>query len=232
MEYLHIFDHCMMASEIEREIAVHDYCVNTFEYDYSFGDYSFSVLGPILDKKAACEGISKFVKLALDYLKVENIVVFGKAIDPVNGSKPERHAWNIVYVDGSPYHLDVTFDMTIKKRINRYDYFNLSDDDIKREHTIINTLPTCSAQGNDYYSKKEMTVNSPTELSNYIANCLKRGERDIVIKLRNVKDRENVVDKVLDIARQQHNEINMYRKNTAINITYNPSQLVFELNFR
>ena len=228
-EHLHEFDQYMQMSDLEKELAVHDHCLKNFEYDYVFDEYSFSILGPVLNQKAACEGIAKYVKLTLDYLNVENVVVFGKATNPTDGSKPERHAWNIVYLAGIPYHLDVTFDMTIKNRMNRYDYFNLPDSEIKKEHTMINTVPVCSTHGNDYYSQNRMVVSSPRELGSYIAQRLQKGERDIVVKLRDVSDPDNIADKVLSIAQQQYASV--VKKSFMVNCSYNPSQLVFELNF-
>ena len=47
-----------------------------------------------------------------------------------------RHTWNIVRINGKYYHLDATFDNTLgndKKEI-RYDYFNLDDQQIFRDH--------------------------------------------------------------------------------------------------
>ena len=59
----------------------------------------------------------------------------------VCGNNPEkgikyRHTWNIVRIGGNYYHLDATFDNTLgndKKEI-RYDYFNLDDKSIFRDH--------------------------------------------------------------------------------------------------
>ena len=229
-EYLRVYDKYKSVSDIEKELIVHDLCVNTFKYDYLFEDYSFSILGPIINRKATCEGIAKFVKRSLDYLAVDNIIVLGKAIDPSDGSKPERHAWNMVFIEGESYHLDVTFDMTIMVRANRYDYFNLSDNDIKKEHTIINSIPACPKQGNDYYTLNSMVVKNPQDLGTYIANQLKKGIKNIVVKLQDVKDTDSIVDKVIDIAQSQFEVIN--KKSSNISCSYNPSQLVFEIYFR
>jgi len=78
--------------------------LQNFTYDYSFGDYSHSILGIILKSTVVCDGISKFVKFALDYLGVKCIVVFGKGLNPLTG-KAEKHAWNIVKLEGNAYHL-------------------------------------------------------------------------------------------------------------------------------
>ena len=50
-----------------------------------------------------------------------------------------RHTWNIVRINGKYYHLDATFDNTLTRNCTigeeiRYDYFNLEDKSIFRDH--------------------------------------------------------------------------------------------------
>jgi len=228
-KYLRVYDAVKNKSDVDKEIFVHDYCLNNFCYDNAYHDYSYSVLGLVLNRTAVCEGIAKFVKLSLDYLDVSSLVVFGKAKNPVNDDTAERHAWNIVEIEGMTYHLDVTFDMTLKSKLNRYDYFNLSDDDIKREHTISNGVPLCSTKGNDYFSVNSLVVFNPVELDKFIEHSLMHGKKNIMVKLKNVKDTANVVDKVISIAQQQY--ANIYKCTAMVEVKYNPSQLVFEINY-
>jgi len=227
--YLQKFDFLKTTGDINKELYIHDYCLNNFHYDNTIGDYSGSILGPILNKSAVCEGISKFVKLVFDYLNLKSLIVYGKAKNPTSDSTLERHAWNIVRVGGKSYHLDVTFDMTLKYKINRYDYFNLADEDISCDHMIISKVPNCTMHGNDYMSINSLVVHNPAELAKYIENSLIHGKKIIIVKLQNVKDTDNIVDKVIAIAQQQYD--NIHKRNVAIEVRYNPSQLVFEINF-
>lgn len=228
-DYLRAFNVVKGKSDVDKEIYVHDYCLNNFLYDNNFNDYSYSVLGLVLNNTAVCEGISKFVKLALDYLGVNSLVVHGRAKNPAYDDTMEMHAWNIVEVEGKTYHLDVTFDMSLKNKVNRYDYFNLADEDIKKEHTIINTLPPCTTVGNDYLSANSMVTYTPVELEKYIGNALMHGQKTIIVKLKNVKDTETVVDKVMHIVQQQYG--NIYKCSGMVEVSYNSCQLVFEINF-
>jgi len=228
-DYLRAFDVAMDKSEVDKEIYVHDYCLNNFRYDNSFADHSYSVLGPVLNGTAVCEGISKFVKLALNYLGVTSLVVHGKAKNPAHNDAMELHAWNIVKIEGKTYHLDVTFDMSLKNKANRYDYFNLPDDDIKKEHTLASDLPSCTTAGNDYFSVNSLVTRTPMELEKFIGSCLMHGKKSIMVKLMNVKDTEAIVDTVMTIAQKQYG--NMYKCNGMVEVSYNSSQLVFEINF-
>jgi len=230
MKHLAMFDTIMNKRNDEKELIVHDYCLDNFSYDYSFSDYSYSVLGPVLSKKAVCEGIAKFAKLAFDYLGVKSLVVSGKAKNPAQDSKMEGHSWNIVKINGKTYHLDVTFDMTVKNQANRYDYFNLSDDEIKKDHVIINDVPTCSTTGNDYYSANSLTISSIAELDNYIGKALRQGKRSILVKIANEKYTDAAVNRVMVIAQRQYSRI--HTGGTMVETSYNSSQMVFEIDFK
>jgi hypothetical protein len=213
----------------EKEIYVHDFCLKNFTYDYFFSKFAYSVLGCVLKKSAVCEGIAKFVKLALDYLGVKCIVVIGDAINPISG-KPEKHAWNIVKLGESSFHLDVTFDLCLSQTIKRYDYFNLSDKDIKRDHIIKGTVPACSSEGNDYYSKNKLVVSSTGEMKNFIKDNLIKGKNTLVFKIENTHDVENTPKRIIEIAAVEYQKA--INKNTRINLNYNLSQLVFEIDFK
>ena len=230
VKYLQAFDAVKTKSDIEKEIYVHDYCLNNFHYDDELRDDSFSVVGPVFTNTAVCEGIAKFVKLALDYLGVKSLVVSGEAKDPSKGAKMESHAWNIVKIDGKTYHLDVTFDMSMKDRINRYDYFNLTDEEIKIDHAIPGNVPLCLTSGKDYYSVNSQLAHNPAELENHIMKSLKQGEKDIVVKLLSVRDTGNIVGKVTEIVQRQYSNVYKNKSGVAIALRYNSSQMVFEIN--
>jgi hypothetical protein len=228
-DYLRVFDSLKNKSDLEKEMQIHDYCVENFSYDFSFGKYSRCVLGPVTEKTAVCEGIAKFVKLACDYTGLKCLVAAGNASNPVQPGKMEPHAWNIVKIDGKTYHLDVTYDMSVNKWSKRYDYFNLSDEDIKIDHAATGSVPACAASGNDYYSVNSMVANSPSELESYMEKMLKQGKKNIIVKVRNVKNTENIGAKVMEIAQKQY--VKVIKGAYRVDAAYNPFQMVIELNF-
>ena len=179
--HLRSFDVVMNKSDVEKELFVHDFCLANFTYDYTFNEHSFSPLGLLAYKTGVCEGISRFVKIALDYLRVDCMLVSGTARSTEN-KPPELHMWNIVSINGNTYHLDVTFNMSQSTRIKRYDYFNLSDFDIKKDHFITSKAPKCSISGKDYYFANSLVVFNLKELKKLIKNNLRNGKRHMVIK--------------------------------------------------
>ena len=230
LKYLKIFDKVKDKSDYEKELFVHDHCLENFKYDYNFNESSYSAHGLVLYNTAVCEGIAEFVKLALDYLGVRCLVVYGEGKDPTGKTSVESHAWNIVEIDGKTYHLDVTFDMTIKNKINRYDYFNLCDTDIKKEHIIKDKAPACNTCNADYLTKNSMVVNNLSDFETYIEKELKSGKKHIMFKLLNHKFQDSLVDNLQKLAMQKY--LDIFGGSVSIQTGYNPSQMVFEIEYQ
>ena len=73
-------------------------------------------------------------------------------------------------------------------------------------------------------------AHSPAELENHIRKSLKRGEKNIVVKLVDVRDTGNIVGKVKEIVQRQYNRTHKNKSGAAMEIRYNSSQMVFEIN--
>ena len=228
-EYLRRFDAVKMLSDYEKELHIHDHCLENFSYDHAKDEYANSLLGCVLNGRAVCEGIAKFVKLVSDYVGLENVYVTGKAADPARDGRAENHAWNIVKIDGEYFHLDATFDMTIMDKDKRYDYFNLSDGDIKKDHAISVDAPVCRVEGKDYYSRNGLVLKTPKALELFIGNNLINGISKMVFKLPGTKNSDKVVEKVRAIALRRYMDI--YKRDVAIRYSLNQSQMVFEIEY-
>lgn len=136
-------------SEWEKEKYVHDFICQNVHYDKLKKAYSHEIIGPLGQGVGVCEGIAKAVKVLLDALGVWCVIA-------ICGNNPEkgikyRHTWNIVRIGGTYYHLDATFDNTLGKSDKvediRYDYFNLDDKQIFKDHEpLIAAAPHCTDQ--------------------------------------------------------------------------------------
>ena len=98
-------------SDKEKIEAYHDYIINNSTYDEeravniengntdnSTYD-SHKATGPLLQGKALCSGYSDAMKLYLDELKIPNYKIANN-----------NHIWNLIYIDGTWLHLDLTWD--------------------------------------------------------------------------------------------------------------------------
>jgi hypothetical protein len=87
-------------------LKIHDYIVNNTKYDSNKIDnindttyQSSTAIGALFEGYAVCSGYSDTMALFLDKLNVPNIKV-----------NSDTHVWNLVYLDGKWYHLDLTWD--------------------------------------------------------------------------------------------------------------------------
>ncbi len=136
-------------SPLEAERFIHDYIVKNVKYDMETKVYSHEVTGPLCHGVGVCEGMAKTFRLMCGELGVECIVVTGVGVPPerATGKKSERHAWNIVFLDGSPYAVDVTFDASLSKGAKIcYRYFNTSDGVMAESHGDVDRpVPKCQS---------------------------------------------------------------------------------------
>lgn len=85
----------------------HDYIINNTKYDKEYvnnnlndpNSYSHRASGTLLYSKSLCGGYSHTMSLFLNQLKIPNYRI-----------SSDTHIWNLVYLDGKWYHLDLTWD--------------------------------------------------------------------------------------------------------------------------
>ena len=162
----------MKLSEWEKEKYVHDFICENVHYDKLKKSYSHEIIGPLGQGVGVCEGIAKSVKVLCDALGIWCMIA-------ICGNNPEkgikyRHTWNIVKIGGTYYHLDATFDNTLGKhsfgaKEIRYDYFNLDDKNIFRDHEpLIAPAPACTDGDHFYYKVKKIDIGTNERLAKRI----------------------------------------------------------------
>ena len=169
----------MKFSEWDKEKYVHDFICENIRYDKLKKPYSHEIIGPLGHGVGVCEGIAKSVKVLCDTLGVWCIIA-------ICGNNPEkgikyRHTWNIVRINGQYYHLDATFDNTLGKSEDgsvsiRYDYFNLDDKNIFRDHEpLIAPAPPCPDGNHFYYREKKLSFTKPEDVYKRALQAAKKG---------------------------------------------------------
>ena len=162
--------------EKNKVLFIHDFLVKNVRYDKLKKEYSHEIIGALGNGVAVCEGIAKAVKVLCDRLNIWCIIALSEA-NPEKGIK-YRHAWNVVKLNGQFYHLDVTFDNTLSRDdIVRYDYVNLSDRQIFRDHEpAIWKLPICSDNDHFYYKDKKISWTTMEEVEKRTKQAVKKGK--------------------------------------------------------
>ena len=159
-----------------KELFIHDFIVENVRYDKLKKEYSHEIIGALGNGVAVCEGMAKAVKILCDELNIWCIIALSEA-NPDKGIK-YRHAWNVIRIDGQYYHLDVTFDNSLSKDDTvRYDYVNLSDKQIFRDHEpVIWKVPVCSDNDHFYYKEKKVSWTTVDEVRNRTKQAVKKGK--------------------------------------------------------
>lgn len=169
----------MKASDLEKEKYVHDFICANVRYDKLKKAYSHEIIGPLGQGVGVCEGIAKAVKVLCDALGLWCLIAICDN-NPEKGIK-YRHTWNILRVDGTYFHMDATFDNTLGRKglpgqEFRYDYFNLGDEQIFRDHEpLIAPAPPCQEKGRFYYREKKLSFTKPEEVYNRARQAAKKG---------------------------------------------------------
>jgi len=139
-----------------KEQFIHDFICQNVHYDKLKKPYSHEIIGALGHGVAVCEGIAKAVKVLCDALNIWCIIALAEA-NPEKNIK-YRHAWNVIKIGGTYYHLDATFDNTLSKDATiRYDYYNLSDTQIFKDHEpLVWKVPACTDGDHFYYKEKKL----------------------------------------------------------------------------
>ena len=216
-------------SEWEKEKYIHDFICDNVTYDKLKKAYSHEIIGPLGHGVGVCEGIAKSVKVLCDALGIWCMIA-------VCGNNPEkgikyRHTWNIVNIGGTYYHLDATFDNTLGKHSVagqeiRYDYFNLDDKKIFRDHEpLIAPAPVCTNGDHFYYREKKLSFTKEEDVYKRSLQAAKKG-RTLTFQWRGGYLTREVLEKLLDLLRKAGEE-----KQKAARISLNWSQAVIRVSY-
>lgn len=126
----------------EKVRIIHDYIVANVAYDESLTRYS--AYDALTSGKTVCNGYALLASKLLKQAGIENRIISGYASD--GEGEAELHAWNLVKLDGKWYHVDCTWDDPVPDQKGRvlYAYYNLSDEQIKKDHYWTGTYPRAS----------------------------------------------------------------------------------------
>lgn len=152
-------------SELEREIKLFNALADRCTYDdAAFADKQqtnwqpYTAYGALVTGKAVCDGYSRAMQLLCSKAGLQSRLVNGN-------SKGASHIWNLISIDGKWYHFDATW---MDGSLRTYDYFNVTDAVIKRDHTISPqngdaadcnfALPAASSDNANYYKRCAVQV--------------------------------------------------------------------------
>lgn len=214
-------------NEKEKELFIHDFICQNIHYDKLKKAYSHEIIGALGHGVAVCEGIAKAVKILCDALNIWCIVA-------ISGNNPEkgikyRHAWNVVKIGGKYYHLDATFDNTLGRGSEtiRYDYFNLSDSQVFRDHEpVLWKIPACEDGDHTYYREKKLSFTKYEDVRKRTAQAVKK-RKSFLFHWRGGYLTKDVLKDLFEIFNEEAEKKQKY----AV-LSLNWAQAVMQVSFR
>lgn len=150
--------------DMKKVVAIYDYLTKTVTYAET--ENAHDAWGALIDKKAVCEGISYAFCLLAKKCGLNSTVVSGKL-------KGQPHAWNMVSVEGFPYHVDITSNLDSKNNnASNYDYIFLKDSDLKEYEWDRCVYPVCNSKHHNYFIITHSYATNETEAINIISRQL------------------------------------------------------------
>lgn len=135
------------ASDYDKALHVYEYIID--HADYQAVDDN-SIVNIMVEGKGLCGCYAKTAQYLLNQLGVPCAYVSGQA-------GGETHAWNLMWLDGVPCWMDVTWGDPVFEGGQpasgpAYEYFGLTTEDLLRTHTLDGTVavPDCTSQDYNY----------------------------------------------------------------------------------
>ncbi len=147
----------------EKALYLHDRLSEKVTYEL-IGHHQ-TAYGALVAGKAVCAGYAAAYQLLLQRAGISAWTVSGYSNNPESGASV-AHAWNLVWIDEDTcVYTDVTWDDSDTATFHCY--FNLSKEEIEKDHTIsdeIFTLPDCNHDNKGYFDVNELNVDDSTSI--------------------------------------------------------------------
>lgn len=214
-------------SEFERELYIHDYIVKNCIYDCEKDDSGLAY-SCLLCGYASCEGYSKAAKYLLEKAGIECYNVLGDA-ENLHG-ETESHMWNLVKIEDGYYYLDVTWDDPAEETgLVSHTYFNLTENEIRVDHSNFTALLPCTSNEANYYVKTGCLFYSADyydriKMENIIINCLENGQNCVELRFADENAYNSAVNTLITESRA-------YEIQTDIRYKYPHIKMSDEINY-
>ena len=183
------------------ELYIHDYIVKNCVYAEDSKNSS-NAYGCLVENNAVCSGYSRAAMLLLSEVGIDSLLVGGTGITTENESI--SHMWNLVWIDDTPYHLDVTWDdpTTANDAISHM-FFNLTTESIASDHKDITTDIECTQISANYFAKENLLFDDYNKkilktITDRLIENIKAGKNYIEFEFSDKNAYQKAVSSVID----------------------------------
>ena len=212
-------------STYELEKAVHDYILESCEYDTSLTgvevipdeeESAFDPYGVLVENSAVCEGYSRAFQMLLNGVGI-------KCMNIVGESEGELHMWNAVELDGEWYYVDTTWDDKDDGAF-KYDYFNISEKQLLFDHEF----SKLSSQMSDEEICGDGKISALTS-NFFIPECNLSKYNYYIRECAHLEsyEAENVVESLKNAAKNKESYFHLYIEPNEFTYEYAVDQLFF-----
>lgn len=173
----------------EKYLAFHDWLINKNSYGYlpATDDPKRLLSGQAYTALSfgtgVCGAYAQAMQLLCEASGLPCRLVLGEAIGATSGWV--GHAWNQVRIEGSWYQMDVTFDDPVGAAVLRYNYFNVTDTDLARDHRWDRTdYPACTAVAANWFVRNGQAVASLMEFKKSLAEMVQNRGTEIALRIK------------------------------------------------
>ncbi len=185
-------------TDFEKELAIHDALVDHVTY-YEYENINdipaikHTAYAALVEKEAVCDGYSKAFKMLLEEVGIESQIICGKA-DNIS------HAWNIVKIEDEYYHVDVTSDKIVENsnKFVVHTYFNLTDEQITKTHTIDKRFdyPKAKSLKYNYYIQEGYYISLEDDLDSKMKTVIGKQRDSDILEIK--VEGKNYIRKIID----------------------------------
>ena len=169
------------ASDYDMALHVYRYIIDHADYQTVEGN---SIINIMVDGKGLCGCYAKTAQYLLNRMGIDCAYISGRA-------GGDSHAWNLIWPDGVPCWMDVTWGDPVFEGGNpndgpSYEYFGITTADLLRNHILDpdQGVPDCVSEDYNYFRRSGLYFESYDEaaLVNAMANTLASGENRVCLR--------------------------------------------------
>lgn len=190
-----------ISDEYSAELAIHDYIVKNCSYTEN-AKHASNAYGCLVDGEAVCSGYSRAAMLLFCKADIDSVLVAGTGV--TSDQKEISHMWNIVWINDSAYHLDVTWDDpgSANNAVSHL-FFNLTENQITADHKDMSVTFDCKKTDENYFAKENLLYDKYNseilkEIMIRLCDNINNGTNSLELRFSDKNAYESAVRSIID----------------------------------